>query len=358
MKTTEYTSLSLNGTLLKGQEILDYCEAQSEEHYTQLGYFMSQWLDEQEDLEVRTSGSTGTPKTMRIAKTKMLQSAAATARFFGFREGQSALLSLPVSYIAGKMMIVRALYSQLNLIYIQPTQHPMAGLNPEIRINFAPFTPMQLSDAKDKGNIDTILLGGGPVSLELELKLQSWKAAIYHGFGMTETLSHIALRRITGPEASAAYKVLPGVEISVDQRSCLVIRAPFLEMPVVTNDVVDLQGDDAFIWRGRMDHVINSGGIKLFPEEIEKKLQPYIDREFFIVGLPDAVLGEKVCLCIEGEAYSSEQQDNLTKKINQCLTKYQRPKVIYFEKDFSRTSSGKIQRNTTVDRILNNRKNP
>jgi len=267
-------------------------------------------------------------------------------------------LSLPVSYIAGKMMIVRALYSQLNLIYIQPTQHPMAELDPEIRINFAPFTPMQLSDAKDKGNIDTILLGGGPVSPELELKLHSWKAAIYHGFGMTETLSHIALRRITGSEASAAYKVLPGVEISVDQRSCLVIRAPFLVMPVATNDVVDLQGDDAFIWRGRMDHVINSGGIKLFPEEIEKQLQPYINREFFIVGLPDAVLGEKVCLCIEGEAYSSEQQDNLTKKINQCLTKYQRPKVIYFEKDFSRTASGKIQRKATVERILNNRKNP
>lgn len=356
MKPTEYTLLNLNGTLLEGREILYYCNAQGEEHYARLGQFMSQWLDEKEDIEVRTSGSTGTPKTIRIPKVKMLQSAAATTRFFRFRKGQTALLSLPVSYIAGKMMVVRALYSQLNLLFIRPTQHPMAELDPKIKIDFAPFTPMQLSDAQDKGNIKTILLGGGPISPELELKLQSWQTAIYHGFGMTETLSHIALRRINGPEAIAAYKVLPGIEISADQRSCLVIRAPFLDMPVITNDVVDLQGSDAFIWRGRMDHIINSGGIKLFPEEIEKKLYPYIDREFFIIGLPDAVLGEKVCLCIEGEAFSPEQQDNLTQKINQFLTKYQRPKVIYFEKGFSRTSSGKIQRKATIDRILLNRK--
>jgi len=355
MKPADYISLNLNGTSLEGPEILEFCNAQSEEHYTQLSQFLSQWLDDREDLEVKTSGSTGTPKAICIPKARMLQSAAATARFFGFQPGETALLSLPVSHIAGKMMVVRALYSHLNLKYIRPSHHPITELGTQDKINFAPFTPMQLSEANDTGNIDTILLGGGPVSPDLELKLQMWQAAIYHGFGMTETLSHIALRRVNGPDASGVYKALPGVELTVDERSCLVIRAPFVEGPVVTNDIVDLQGNDAFVWRGRIDHVINSGGIKLFPEEIEKKLNTCIDRDYFIAGIPDPIFGEKICLFIEGEAWSYEQQDKLSNIMDQCLTKYERPKKLYFVLNFSRTLSGKIQRKTTIEYVLQNR---
>ncbi|MBK7099359.1 MAG: AMP-binding protein [Sphingobacteriales bacterium] len=313
---------------------------------------MAEWLDDTPYINLKTSGSTGTPKTIRAKKNNMLQSANATALYFDFKRGQNALLCLPVDYIAGKMMIVRALYSKLNLICIEPSLSPLEDIPEDMVIDFAPMTPMQLHGVINTGSVRNILFGGGPVSAELENASQTLKTEIFHGFGMTETLTHIALRRVNGSNRSPVYHGLEGVRFTTDDLNCLIIQLPFLTVPIVTNDVVELINEQSFIWKGRADHVINSGGIKLFPEGIENKLGTTISNRFFMAGLPDKMLGEKLCLFIEGSGFDTEGISALGKQIDLFLEKYEKPKEIIFIDKFSITDSGKIQRAKTVKYFL------
>ncbi len=347
MSYTDHTRLTINGTLLEGHEIVEFCEQSEQSNIRQLGTFVAEWLSENPAIEVRTSGSTGKPKTIRVEKDQMLQSAAMTAAFFGFQKGQTALLCLPVNYIAGKMMIVRALFSRLNLLCIEPTKDPLGGLSKGTKIDFAPLVPMQLKEADPKAPVRRILLGGSPLNPDQEKKLQSYLAEIYQGYGMTETLSHVALRRINGEGRSETYRALPGISFRKEERDCLVVKAPFLNKPVFTNDVVDLINKKEFRWKGRADHMVNSGGIKLFPEEIEKKLFPFVSNRFFLAGLPDDRLGEKICLFIEGEG-DLEKVRSLLNKIAPHLDKYEKPREVFFVKNFQTTSSGKINRRETI----------
>jgi len=246
------------------------------------------------------------------------------------------------------MMIVRALYSKLNLICIEPSLLPLKDIPEDLIIDFAPLTPMQLHGVTNIGSIRKILLGGGPVNAELEQASQTLGAAIFHGFGMTETFTHIALRPINGSDKSPVYHGLEGVRFTTDDRDCLIIQVPFLPEPIVTNDVVELINEQSFIWKGRADHVINSGGIKLFPEEIEKKLETILSNRFFIAGLPDETLGEKLCLFIEGPIFDTNEISTLREKIDLLLNKYEKPKEIIFIDKFCTTGSGKIKRGETV----------
>lgn len=348
MSFKDYNELMINGLPLKGNEIIRYCERSDSEYIKKIGRFIAEWLDDRPSINLKTSGSTGAPKTIPAKKNNMLQSAKATALYFDFKPGQNALLCLPVDYIAGKMMIVRALYSRLNLICIAPSLSPLKEIPVDLVIDFAPLTPMQLHGTGNTGSIRKILLGGGPVSAELEQASQKLEAAIFHGFGMTETLTHIALRRINGSNRSPVYHGLEGVRFTTDDRDCLIIRVPFLPEPIVTNDVVELINEQSFIWKGRADHAINSGGIKLFPEEIEKKLGTILSNRFFIAGLPDNILGEKLCLFIEGMTFDMEKMSALRKQIDSLLSKYEKPKEIIFIDEFPTTDSGKIQRGETV----------
>lgn len=342
----EYTQLTINGNTLEGFPIIDYCRKSKIENIRALGKFMQEWLCDSSTINVQTSGSTGIPKVIEVKKEQMLASADATARFFDFKEGQTALLCLPVNYIAGKMMIVRALLSNLNLICIQPDSNPLAHISRPI--DFVPLTPMQLAKAENTTLIKKILLGGGPVTDEMENKFQQFSSEIFHGYGMTETLSHIALRRISDTGHAAIYQALPGVSFELDDRNCLVIHVPFLQQPVITNDIAELKDNRAFIWKGREDNVINSGGIKFFPEEIEKKLAAFITKKFFVFGLPDQSLGTQLCLLIEGEQPAESYIKKLQENVSLHLQKYEQPKQLFFYKNFILTASGKLRREATL----------
>ncbi|MCB0510919.1 MAG: AMP-binding protein [Bacteroidetes bacterium] len=352
MNHLEYKQLTINGHRLVDEEIIDFCKKSNIQNINKIGDFMAEWLSPKTTLAIQTSGSTGIPKTIIVSKLQMLQSAKATAQFFNFKKNQTALLCLPINYIAGKMMLIRALYSQLNLICIEPSSQPLNNLSADSIIDFVPLTPMQLKGTKQTSNIKTILLGGGPVSAELEQTCKTLSADVYHGYGMTETLSHIALRKINGSNPSLTYQALPGVLCSIDHRQCLQLEVPFLNEKICTNDIVDLINETTFIWKGRLDNIINSGGIKLFPETIETKLSDYIKTAYFIAGLPDNTLGEKLCLFIEDEKHTNERLQNLEHYLEQHLEKYERPKTIYFLPKFIRTKSEKIQRNKTIE-LLN-----
>jgi len=341
MNYSEYNELTLNGVSLTGKEIQQYCLESDSAIVRYIGNFIAEWLNDSPSIPVRTSGSTGLPKVIEVRKQQLLQSASATATFFEFKKNQNALLCLPLSFIAGKMMVVRALFSKLNLICVEPGLDPLSSIPPDTYIDFAALTPMQFKDTTHAGRIRKILLGGGPISPEMEQQYQSLPAGIYHGFGMTETLSHIAVRRVNGSESSELFQALPGVYFTTDTRGCLIIQVPFLDNPVITNDMVELVSNESFKWKGRADNVINSGGIKLFPEEIEKKLFPLINERFFITGLPDELYGEKICLIIEGEPYSPERLALIKNKIPQRLNKYENPRAVYFLKEFRITESGK-----------------
>ncbi|MBX2930363.1 MAG: AMP-binding protein [Chitinophagaceae bacterium] len=353
MNYKNYTALSINGQCLKEQGIIEYCRNSHEDYLIHIANFLEEWFNEQDSITLQTSGSTGEPKKITVAKKQMLLSADATAKYFHFQEKQTALLALPATYIAGKMMIVRALYSQLNLVCIAPSNNPFEKINKNVAIDFMPLTPTQLNGVNNTYLVKKILLGGAPISHELAEQCQNLQAEIYHGYGMTETLSHVALRLVNGSNQSVFYQALPNVSFTQDERECLIIHAPFLQQPIITNDIVRLKNNSSFIWQGRYDNIINSGGIKLQPEVIEEKLTPLIKEPYFISAIPDKVLGEKLCLFIEHIAYNTYSLQALKNNMNQCLTKYETPKEIYFIENFSYTNSGKIQRQQTIQQFVN-----
>lgn len=353
MNFKDYTKLILNGHHLSGDEVLAYCNASKSNNLKLLGDFMTEWMSPETTLNLQTSGSTGIPKIIVVEKNQMLQSAKATAQFFGFEEGQNALLCLPMTYIAGRMMVVRALFSKLNLICVEPDEAPLKKIPENTFIDFAPLTPMQLNDTANSSVVKTILLGGSAVSSKLESAIQHINTEVYHGYGMTETLSHVALRKVNGENKSEIYQALPDVKFNTDERGCLIISVPYLNEKIITNDIVALLNNHSFIWKGRADNIINSGGIKLFPESIELKISALLEEPFFVAGLPDNLLGEKLCMFIEAQKFDTEKLELLRDNLKNTLDKYEIPKEVLFVNKFQRTLSNKIQRQGTVLAFLN-----
>lgn len=299
-----------------------------------VGDFLMYWFDQNSYIEMHTSGTTGNPKLIRVEKQAMVNSALATGEFFDLAAGIKVLHCLPTQYVAGKMMLVRAFILGWDMDLVAPVSHPLE--RSETQYDFAAMVPLQAEHSLGKLHmIKKLILGGAKVSQALSDKLAGLSTAIYETYGMTETITHIAAKRI-GEEA---FTVLPNVKISEDERHCLVID-PFLicDEPVVTNDVVKIVDDTHFIWLGRHDNVINSGGVKLFPEQIEEKLSGRIDRRFYVKGVPDEILGEKLVLVIEGESY------DVDKATFKGLGKFEKPKDIIFVEKFAETGSGKVKR--------------
>lgn len=314
----------------------------------ELGNFLLDWLDDKDYIMVKTSGSTGKPKKLKITKQAMVNSAIATGDFFNLQPGNKVLHCLPSNFIAGKMMIVRAIVLGLELDMVEPAALPLIDYEKDYA--FCAFTPMQLKNfAKYLKRIKTVIVGGGQVSNPIKESIQDKKPHIYETYGMTETVSHIAVKKLnnfTGTEVEAYFNTLPYIKVSKDDRGCLVIDAPLLSQDqIVTNDLVEIHSETSFEWLGRFDNVINSGGIKLFPEVIEKKLQSKIEEEFFIAGKPDDTLGEKLVLVLEGDTNS------LDTSIFDELDTYEKPKEIIAVSKFEETSSGKIHRKRTLEKI-------
>jgi len=312
----------------------------------QLYLFLREWFTDSTTLRLHTSGSTGKPKEIIVRKEQMLESARNTCDFFGLKKGNKALLCLPLEYIAGKMMVVRALYAGLDIYLVEPGGHPLAQT--DIPFDFAAMVPLQVynslqtNDEKQRlSRIKQLIIGGGAIDESLEKELKSFTNAIYATYGMTETLSHIALRRISNPEDGNYYTPLPSVQLTLSEENRLIIDAPLVsDKPIVTNDIAELNPDGSFLIKGRIDNIINSGGIKVQIEEVEQILHPHITGNFAISSLPHPKLGEAIVLVIEG----LDEPHYLKKAIKQLLPRYQQPLLIYIVDTIPQTGNGKIDR--------------
>lgn len=318
----------------------------------EVGNFLLDWLNDKTYIQVSTSGSTGTPKTIRLNKECMINSAQATGKFFDLPATTKALHCLPSKYIAGRMMLVRAMVLGWHIDLVQPKANPLDQLFK--LYDFCAMTPFQLDNSLGRLHlVKKLIVGGGAVSQNLKNLVEGIDTKVYETYGMTETITHIAARRINPKkkkEEPIPFKVLPNVSISTDDRNCLVIKAPQVSKEtVVTNDVVDIINYKRFIWKGRYDNVINSAGIKLHPEQIEAKLDSIIAHRFFVASLPDDALGEKLILIVEAD-FSEKALKNLEREIkkHRLLEKYEIPKKIYFVEKFEETPNGKIHRANTL----------
>ena len=305
--------------------------------------FLQEWFSDSETVSVQTSGSTGIPKVFEIEKKRMLNSSKMTCDFLGLKEGDTALLCLPVQYISGKMMLVRAIERKLKVIISEPSSTPEISQNTD----FCAMTPLQVQNSLDKIHfIKNLIIGGAAVSENLKSQLTSSiqhpaSNKIYETYGMSETLSHIALKQIS-PIQEEYFTVLNDVEISVDERNCLKIFAPKLNPEVLqTNDIVELLNEKQFRFLGRFDNVINSGGVKIFAEELENLVKKHIDKDLVFLGKPDETLGEKLILVIEGK-----NEEHLKSKIYnlEFPSKFHIPKEVLFLEKFPRAENGKVLR--------------
>ena len=294
--------------------------------------FFSEWNNDSDRVLVHTSGSTGKPKPMMVEKKRMLNSARITCDFLGLKPGDSALLCMSLDYIAGKMVVVRSIERHLHLISVSPSGHPLKdidlkdvnGKDVNGEITFAAMVPMQVyntlqvpEERERLTHIRHLIIGGGAIDASLEKELQALPGniAIWSTYGMTETLSHIALRRINGAEASEWYQPFDSVKISQTDEGCLVIDAPLVcAETLVTNDIVEIESyiynkveknevveKLRFRIKGRKDNVICSGGIKIQIEEVEALLKPYLEKPFMLAKKKDEKFGEIAVLLTEDE---------------------------------------------------------
>ncbi|MDT8414821.1 MAG: AMP-binding protein [Flavobacteriaceae bacterium] len=326
-----------------GLQQVAYSFVKEGDHYEQeAGRFLMDWLDDKPYIEVMTSGSTGKPKPIQIPKQQMVDSALATGDFFGVTVGHSGLMCLPASYIAGKMMFVRAFILGLNVELVTPSSHPLDP-NSDTTYDFGAMVPLQALNSFDQlHRIGTLLVGGGRLSDAAREKLKTAPCEIYETFGMTETVTHFAARNI---KTEPFFKTMEGVKVQADAEGKLIVKMPWMEEAVHTTDVVRIISDSSFDWLGRADYVINSGGVKLHPEQIEPKLESHITERFFVTGIPCDVLGEKTVLVIEGT------ERNLPEEVFADLTDFEKPKHIYFVPEFQTSSSGKVRRAATLDTL-------
>ena len=349
--TKVHLKFKLNGINYKQDGLRDVAYTFVKEglpYQEKLGEFLLDWLDNNDYVKVKTSGSTGKPKKIKIKKQAMVNSAIATGDFFNLKPGDKVLHCLPTNFIAGKMMMIRAIILGLELDLVAPKALP--PIDYEKDYSFCAFTPMQLEHfAKYLKKIKTVIVGGGQVSKPIIDAIKNVKSNIYETYGMTETVSHIAVKKLNNFEdssTSTCFKTLPNILVSVDDRNCLVVNAPHLsEEKIITNDIVEIYSETSFNWLARFDNVINSGGIKLYPEQIEKKLEGKIEDLFFIASKPDNTLGEKLILVVE------TKQKTFDTSIFNTLDKYEKPKEIIMLKKFVKTASGKINRIKTLASI-------
>ena len=309
-----------------------------------LNDFLIQWFNNELFITVQTSGSTGKPKKIKLAKKAMVYSALATGNYFNLNEKTSAFLCLSTKYIAGKMMLVRAMVLGWHLDILETNTKPLA--NTKKNYDFGAMVPLQVHHSiADLDHTKQLIIGGGAIDNNLFKKIIGLKTDCYATYGMTETITHIAVKKIA--LNVDYYTVLPQITIAKDARDCLVIQAPHLtQEPVITNDLVQLKGKNQFKWLGRFDTIINSGGVKIIPEAVEAKLAALISQRFFISSIPDALLENKVILIIEGSPYPLD-----LKELADYLSQYEIPKNIYFTPKFVVTDTKKIQRQKTLDLI-------
>jgi O-succinylbenzoic acid--CoA ligase len=340
-------SILINNRDVKIAEILSRENISVSEFESNTFLFVRDWLQGKDSFTLQTSGSTGTPKDITLTRNQFTQSARRTLTALNLDENDTAFVCLDTKYIAGKMMLVRGLEANMKIIAVEPSADPLK--NAHEPVSFAALVPLQLqeilkqSDSIQKLNgMKAVIIGGGAANTSLQKEITKLTCSVYATYGMTETVSHIALQCLNGPNAADYFTILPGIKIQTDKRGCLVIGLPEFSNPIVTNDLVETISTNQFRWLGRFDNVINSGGFKISPEKIEKELENILpDRAFFMTGILDERLGEKLVLIVEG----------LHREVNFSRLRihpYEVPKDVIFVPEFVRTQTGKINREKTM----------
>ncbi len=311
-----------------------------------LDEFVSDWQSDSPTLLVHTSGSTGKPKPMLVEKRRMEASARITCGFLGLRAGDTALLCMPLDFIAGKMVVVRSLVWGLRLVAVEPSGHPLKGLTESP--TFAAMVPMQVynslkveEERRLLRGITHLIIGGGAVNSDMAEELRGFPNAVWSTYGMTETLSHIALRRLSGAEASEWYEPFDGVGVTTNADGCLVIDAPAVcAQPLVTNDIAEIAPDGRrFRIRGRRDNVVCSGGLKLQIEEMEARLQPHLNVPYMISKRPDDKFGEAVVLLAV-----TDDMESVREVCRKHMPRYEQPRYFLAVSALPMTPTGKPAR--------------
>ena len=318
--------------------------------------FCRDWMAGQETFTQQTSGSTGAPKLQVLSRTQMEASAAGTGAFFGTTASEHLLCCLNPAFIAGKMMLVRALVWDCPITLVEPSANPLLSLAEQF--TFVALVPLQVeaSLAEEKSrkllqSIPHVLIGGAALPHKTQQGIVQQGIRAWQSFGMTETVSHIALAPIEDGEL--VYQALPGVSIGINERDCLWIQSPMSGTErIQTNDTIELRSKNTFTWLGRADFVVNSGGIKLFPEQLERRIAPLLEETcpgyaYFLIGEKDSRLGEQLVLYVEGTAEENRRL-GLETGLGQILGKYEVPKKIYFKPAFAYTPTRKINRHATA----------
>jgi len=348
----------LAGRPFSKESLMEYCRKKSDgreskEFEKEVYRFILDWFSPEDHMLVKTSGSTGKPKEIRLLKKHMEASARATISFFDLKPEDKILHCLPMQFIAGKMMVVRALVGSLDLYCTEPSSKPEM-ISEEVA--FAAMVPLQLSkllqDAAGRATlakISKLIIGGSFVPDSLEKSIQRMSTQVWQTYGMTETSTHIALRKMNGADSSEWYRPLPGISVGLNKQGCLVIDAPEIGVnDIVTSDLAELNENGMFQIKGRIDHVIISGGIKFHPEEIEHKISGVFPNDFFIGSKKDDELGEKLVLFIEKGEGTERKVFEIWQALEQKLRGHELPKEIIFLPEFNRTPSGKIVRNSPI----------
>ncbi|MBN2523733.1 MAG: AMP-binding protein [Bacteroidales bacterium] len=349
-----YNGLLLNNKIYPIDDLKYLCEGflddQSVSQWEKKVYkFILEWIDEKDYIIQMSSGTTGKQKKLRLSKESMMYSAQNTCDYFNLKFGQNALLCLPVDYIAGKMMIVRAFAGGLNLLLSEPTSMPDFGSFRNI--DFCAMVPLQvynsLNSVETLRRIKKLIIGGAEIRNELEVLLRDLPIEVYATYGMAEACSHVAIRRLSGTEYERYYHAMPEVKFKVDDRNCLIIEAKYLKDKIITNDVVDLVNSKKFRWIGRYDNLINSGGIKIVPEEVEAVISKSTGMDCAVIGLPDTKLGQKVVLILE-KGGSEVTKEEIKTMLKNELPKHLQPREIIYVDELPRNHTFKVDRHKLI----------
>lgn len=313
---------------------------------SELYAFLQEWFSPIPTIKAQTSGSTGEPSIIELPREVMISSAQRTLEYFSLKEGNRALLSLPCRFIAGKMMVVRAIVGKMDLVTIDPTLESDLLLTQTFDLGaMVPNQVVKLleseSGLRNIENIRHLLIGGSSIPATLEAQVSRLKNRVVSTYGMTETASHIAIRTLSGPRRSKVYECLPGVTVSLGENDCLRVQVPG-QGTLQTKDRTELISPTSFRILGRADDVIISGGIKYWPEVIEKKLEGAVPGRYVISSVPNEKLGEQLVLVMETKAADLEM---IQRKLAEVLLPFERPRQIYLLEKFPQTANGKIKRN-------------
>ncbi len=320
--------------------------------------FCKAWFSGKKSFEIQTSGSTGTPKIIQIHRSQMMTSALATQHYFKVEINTPMLCCMNPKFIAGKMMLVRAMVWKCPILLIEPSSNPFQSIPKGFHPKFVAMVPLQvetsLKEFPDQlKEVEFLIIGGAPVSTSMKASLVSEKINAFQTYGMTETVSHIAIAPYN--EGELIYEALDGVEIGTDHRNALWIKSPMSRNQLVqTNDLVKFVDNKKFKWLGRADFVINSGGIKLHPEILENKIESIVrlyfpESAFFLGGIPDEKLGQSLVLFIESDKDLEEKAKKLQLHLKKELGKYESPKEVILLRQFVRTDSAKVNRVKTIE---------